>query len=312
MITDDTAASHTFKSIIAACIGFALFSVADVCVKRLGLNGYDSRVILLYSSFLASLMAIAYILITKRTILAFYPQKSPVLHLIRAVAMIFGTYFIVEALQKLQIAELYTFAFIIPFLVAMGGALCFGEKVGIYRWSAILAGFCGVMICVSGSLANPNALSLEGYIDALCMVVSITLSYLIIRQMGHGEYAPLFPLFAQGAIFLANSVYIALYPVTLPLPSPYEAFIFVIYGGCLFTAIMLVSKAYNIAPVAAIPAPFQYTQIVWGVLFGYIFFNEIPRDETFIGLAVIIAAGLFIVWREYKNSNLSQKGLDKS
>ncbi len=280
-------------------IGFMLFSIADVCVKYLGINGYSTYVIQVYASGLATLIAIGYILIHKRSLTAFKPRKSIKLHIFRSFTLIIAVYFLIEALRLLNMAEFYSIAFLIPFLVTVGTAFFFKEQVGLFRWLAIIGGFSGVMISVSGQLGNIENISTTGITYGFLMVIGLSISYLVIRKMGPGEYAPLFPLYAQIGILVANLAIIFYQDIALPIPPPDEYWIWLTYGVTLFFAVLLVSNAFSNAPIAAIPACFQYTQIIWGVLFGFLLFSEVPQYYTVIGLVVITSSGLFMVWREY-------------
>lgn len=298
---------QTFLSIGMAVLGFLLFSVADVCVKYFGINGYNTHVIQLYASGIATVFAVFYILIQKKSLSAFIPVKSKKLHLFRCITLVIAVYYLIESLRLLNMAEFYSIAFLIPFLVTVGTAFIFQEHVGLWRWLAIIGGFSGVMISVSGQLGNVENISIEGLSYGIVMVIGLTASYLIIRKMGPGEYPPLFPLYAQIAIFSANLIIILVKGIELPLPIIKDIPIWLLYGFALFWAVLLVSNAFSNAPIAAIPACFQYTQIIWGVLFGFIFFSEIPQSYTIIGLVVITCSGLFMVWREYVTAKQNMK-----
>nr|BDD45696.1 hypothetical protein 15 [Alphaproteobacteria bacterium] len=299
---------QTFISIIMSVSGFLLFSIADTCVKYLGTEGYHNAVIQLYASSIAVTIGILYVLIHKRTFAAFKPRKSAFLHLCRSLTLAFAVYFLIESLRLLNMAEFYSIAFLIPFLVTVGTAFFFKEHVGLWRWVAILGGFSGVLISVSGQLTDVGDISIKGITYGFIMVAGLTTSYLIIRRMGSGEYPPLFPLYAQIGIFVTNLILIHVNNIEAPMPPMNEWLIWLTYGSALFMAVLLVSNAFANAPIAAIPACFQYTQIIWGVLFGFWVFSEVPQFMTVIGLIVITLSGLFMVWREYiiaKNAKYS-------
>ncbi len=298
-MTRTDASRQAFYSIIMSLSGFLLFSIADTCVKYLGIQGYHTHIIQAYASGIATLLCVAYILIHKKTFRAFKPRKSWRLHIIRSFTLVIAIYFLIESLRLLGMAEFYSIAFLIPFLVTIGSAIFFREDVGLWRWVAIFGGLIGVLIAVSGQLSDVENISGIGMIYAFLMVIGLTISYLIIRKMGPGEYAPIFPFYAQIGILIANIILIIIYKTPLPVIPLTELPIWLLYGGSLFCAVLLVSSAFANAPIVAVPACFQYTQIIWGVLFGYLFFTEMPQFNTIIGLSVITASGLFMVWREY-------------
>lgn len=288
---------NTILSIILACAAFLMFSTADACVKYLGNLGYTNAELLTYASIIAITFAVLYISFRKGHT-GFLPKKSIKLHLVRVISIATGTYFIIAALRILPLAEFYAIVFLIPFLVALSSAIIFKEHVGLYRWIAIIGGFSGVLVAVSGNLGSPSVPPI-GILYALASACCITVSYMVVRLIGPGEYGPLFPLYSNIMIFIVN---IGFAWPDLSLPPTHEIPVWLLYGSCIFFAVLMVSLAYTKAPVAAIPAPFQYTQIIWGVLFGYFMFQEIPQTTTITGICIIVSSGMFMIWREYKSS----------
>ena len=300
---DQTSHHNTFLSILFACTAFFLFSAADVCVKYFSNLGYSNHIMLTYSSAIAFTIAFVYILIQKGP-KGFKPVKPIRLHIIRMLSLTIGTIAIVYALEYMPLTEFYAIVFLIPFCIALSTGIILKEEIGPFRWIAICGGFLGAIISISGNLSNPAEIPFIGIVYSVATVIFISGSYLVIRKMGHGEYTPLFPLYAQISIFVFN-IWFALPDLVLPPMS--EWLIWIIYGGSIFGAVMLVSSAYTLAPVAAIPAPFQYTQIIWGLLFGIFLFNESPEITTLIGIAIIITSGLFMIWQEYLTTQRRKK-----
>jgi S-adenosylmethionine uptake transporter len=81
-----------------------------------------------------------------------------------------------------------------------------------------------------------------------------------------------------------------------------DAYYFAFHGPFIVVGIVLVSFGFAIAPVAAVVAPFHYTQIIWGIFFGWVIYNAVPTVTTAAGIALIVAAGLYSLWREYRRA----------
>ena len=224
----------------------------------------------------------------------FIPKKSKLLHTIRALLLIFGSYGIVSSLQLIPLAQFYGIVFSIPFMISFGAIFMFKEHPGIQRWLAIIGGFSGVWIVANPDFSNIN----PGIIWALIGAISIASANLIARKIGPGEFLPIYPFFMHLGILIMNIFFIDEFVIpTLP-----QTGFFLFTGFCLFAALMLVTFAFIIAPLAAIPAPFQYTQIIWGALFGYFIFSEVPDARTLFGISIIICSGIYLIYREYENN----------
>lgn len=297
----DKRPAHPVLSMVLAAGAFFLFSVADVIARHLGLSGYSTPVIMLYASCFALALSILYILCDKGPA-GFWPKKSIKLHLSRSLINAVGVFFIVEGLAYLTMAEFYAIAFLMPFVITLGTVVFFKEPIGVWRWSAILIGFCGVLIANYKGLfgTEADAISSYGMMVAVIMVMCLSTGYLIMRKIGAGEYMPVYPFLTQASIFPLSLIFAW---SDLMVPEWFDLMLFAIYGAALFIAVIMVSQAYAIASVAALPAATQYTQIIWGVLFGFWVFAEVPGLWTITGILVIITAGLLMIWREYVHHN---------
>ena len=202
------------------------------------------------------------------------------------------------ALKHLQMAQVTAIGFATPFLVAAFSIPLLGEKVGIHRWLAIIGGFCGVLVVVRPGLDGMHW-------SMLVLLAGITAYsfYLILTRKIAGTENPVTSVFYTallGAVFM-----------TLPLPWIWQTpqtltgwgFMLAtgIFGGL---AHYLIIGAHKHAP-ASLLAPFYYTQILWSVLAGYLYFRDIPDDYTLLGAGIVIASGLYLMAREAKAKHRS-------
>jgi drug/metabolite transporter (DMT)-like permease len=163
------------------------------------------------------------------------------------------------------------------------------EHVGWRRWSAVLIGFCGVVIALrpsSQTISWPAMIALGGSL-------SFAVLMLITRSLR-----------ATPDIVLASSQFIGTFllgalisPIGWVTPSAGSLGLFAAAGCISVTALLCVNRSLKLAP-ASVVVPYQYSMIVWAVMFGYIVFGDVPSVATVAGAAIIIGAGLYIVLRE--------------
>jgi drug/metabolite transporter (DMT)-like permease len=166
-----------------------------------------------------------------------------------------------------------------------------GERVGWRRWLAVMVGFAGMLVIVRPGFADFGI----GHIYALISMLSYCFYVIMTRSMGATEspaslifYSALAPVF-----LLAPAV-----PYTASQPADLWHLLILLslgfYGG--FGHWLLI-RAYRQATTSAL-APYPYLQMVWMVAFGYLFFDEFPDGWTIVGTTIIVASGLYIIYRE--------------
>ena len=175
------------------------------------------------------------------------------------------------------------------FLTALSVPLL-GEKVGLHRWSAVLVGFVGVLVMVR---PGPDAFNL-GALVAVGAALAQAFAMIAIRQLSRTE-GP------NTIVFYFTAISTILLALTLPFgwstPTLTDLALLLtigILGGC---AQLCVTRAYSLAP-AAVVAPFTYGALLWGVLFGWMLWNEVPTIPMLTGAAIVSASGLYILHRE--------------
>jgi len=195
------------------------------------------------------------------------------------------------AVFYLPLADAMTFYLAGPIYVTALSALLLGETVGIRRWTAVLIGFVGVLIALRPTTASLSIASL------IAITGSVLYAGLMIvtRHLRSTSPIVLATTHAGGAlIFGAIAAPFGWAPVAgsdLPL--------LLLLGVVSIAAIMFVNQSLKLAP-ASVVVPYQYTIIVWAIVFGYHFFGDVPKAHTLIGVAIIIGSGLFIFLREQR------------
>lgn len=216
--------------------------------------------------------------------------RHPRLVALRSGLMAVDMVLVFFAFATLPLADAYTMVFLVPMLVTALSVPLLGEKVGWRRWSATVVGFAGVLVVLRPGFAEVN----WGHIAALASALFFALSLIVVRRIGNDETASsLFSSMLIGFVAVSGPVLPFLYVTPTMQDLALLAGLGLISGLGHTTLI----QAFRLAP-SAIVSPFQYSQIVWGVLFGLWLFGDRPDGWVIAGSAVIIASGLYILWRE--------------
>jgi drug/metabolite transporter (DMT)-like permease len=203
------------------------------------------------------------------------------------------------ALGLLPLPEATALGYAAPLLTVIFAAMFLGEKVHAFRLSAVFIGLLGVVIVLSPRLtltdpSEASALQAFGAMAALFGAVCGALAQVTVRKLISTE--------ATGAIvfyYSATSVLLSL--VTIPfgwtLPDGREAALLIGAGVLGGVAQIFLTESYRHAEAGVI-APFEYVSMLLALGFGYLIFGEVPTRPMLLGAGVIVAAGLFIIWRE--------------
>ncbi len=221
-----------------------------------------------------------------------YVTRRPGMQFLRAFLLLASTAFNFTALRYLQLAESAAIAFAAPLIVTALAGPVLGEWPGPRRWIAVIVGFVGVLVIVQpGSQAFQPA-ALFSVCAAFCYA-----GYNITTRKLSGTESPA-GMLIYGSLFGVVAL-TPVMPFIEPAMPPTWAVAAALFATGFFATIghMLVIKAHRLAP-AAVLAPFQYTQILWMPLLGYIFFNDLPGSHTLLGATIVIASGLYILYRE--------------
>lgn len=197
------------------------------------------------------------------------------------------------AYHLLPMATVVAISFSAPMFTTLLSIIILREKVKWQNWTALIAGFIGILVIAAPSDAKAQWL---GFFVAFVSTIFRSLSMTGIRALGKTEPASTtaFYFALQSSIFTG-----------LPMPWVWQTpgwtdFLMLAGGGiCAGMGQYFVTRAYQYAP-AAIVSPFDYATIVWAVLFGFVFWNELPGLHIVIGSAIVILAGLFILYYEGK------------
>lgn len=210
---------------------------------------------------------------------------------LRSLAEIFATLTFFLALINLPFATLSAVMQALPIFVTLGAAVFFGEKVGWRRVLAIAVGFAGVLIIIRPGPEGVNIWALM----ALASVAFVVMRDLSTRRLPRDVPSVTVALFAAIGVTIVCGVLSLDQPwAEVPggaVPLIALAAVFVVIGYVFVIRVMRVGEV-------SVTTPFRYTALVWAVILGWLVFGEVPDGWTMVGAAIVVASGLFTLWRE--------------
>jgi drug/metabolite transporter (DMT)-like permease len=193
------------------------------------------------------------------------------------------------ALAYMPLADVMTFYLAGPIYVTAMSPLLLGEHVGWRRWAAVILGFAGVMVALSptGGALTPAALV------AIAGSFSFAILMVLTRKVAGTSDTVLVTTQTVGALVFG----LVAAPFTWVALGWQDTVFLVLLGVTAMVAHVCVNRSLKLAP-ASVVVPYQYSTIVWAILFGFVFFGDIPGAPMLTGAGIIIAAGIYIFIRE--------------
>lgn len=215
--------------------------------------------------------------------------QAPVLQVLRVVLLTMDTVLFFAAVAYLPLADVLTFYMAAPIYIAALSHFMLGERVGWRRWLAIAVGFGGVVVALqpsSASLSWPAIFALGGS-------ASFAFTMVLGRRLRGTSDTTLVTWQTAAALVTGAVMSVG----TWQTPSLPEFAAMLLLGAVSCIAHLLITRSLKLAP-ASLLAPLQYSMLVWGIIFGYIFFGDVPAGHMLVGAAIIVLAGLFIFHRQ--------------
>jgi drug/metabolite transporter (DMT)-like permease len=197
------------------------------------------------------------------------------------------------ALTLLPLAESATIGFVAPLFSVMLSALILGEKVGRHRWTAVVMGLVGVLIVMRPGGSHVPALGLALALLAALGTAGVTIT---LRQIGRTERTPTIVLWFTFFAMAATGLFLPAYGQAHDGPTWAILVALGLFGGL---GQLFLTSALRFAPVSVV-VPFDYSQLLWAVLLGWVLWDTRPPASTWAGAAVIVASGLYTLYREHK------------
>ncbi|MEZ5715694.1 MAG: DMT family transporter [Paracoccaceae bacterium] len=270
-------------------VSMAAFTFNDTCIKALA-----GEVPLMQAIFLRGIVTSVLIFLVARHMGAIrlnFPRRDWVLLGLRSCAEIGATFSFLTALFHMPLANLTAILQALPLTVALAAALILGEPLGWRRMIAIAIGFGGVMLIVR---PGPEGFSIYS-LYALAAVGFVTVRDLTVRKLSPEVPSISVSLINALVVTTAGGIaslyqgWAAIGPAQMGLIA--MASVFIIGGYLASVAVMRVGEI-------GFTAPFRYTGLIWALVLGYLVFGDWPRPLTLLGAAIVVATGLFTLYRE--------------
>jgi drug/metabolite transporter (DMT)-like permease len=278
-------------------ISICAFSVMDVIVKWT--DEYPVGQVLFFRGF-CGLIPILFI-IPKERYVDFYKTSRPLLHFKRCIAGIIALISIIIALRNLPLATVVSVTFAAPIFTTIFSIFLLNEKVGFYRWLAVMVGFIGIIV-----ISEPGFSSLNFYF-IFPIIFCLGLSYvaITIRRLSTTEPVWLIGFFFSISIMILS--FFTFYQNWL-LPNLVDLFLLSMIGILGGLANLWLTQSYKLSEVSLV-TPLKYLALVFAIIFGYLIWDEIPTTKTLMGAILVIASSIIIFRREMvlkKNLSLSR------
>ena len=268
------------------------FSLMDVIVKWS--VDYPLGQVLFFRGFFGIIFY--FFVIPRERIKNFYQTKRPGLHALRCLAGLIALLSIFMALRKLPLATVVSISFAAPIFTTILSIFLLNEKVGIFRWLAVIVGFIGILIITEPGISELNIY----YIFPIIFCLGLSYVAITIRQLSTSEPAWLISFYFSLSITFLSFLTI---PQGWVMPS-FNHFIILsligIFGG---VANLWLSLSYKYSEVSLV-TPLKYLALVFAVIFGYLIWEEVPTIKTLLGAFLVIISTLIIFRREIYNKNI--------
>ncbi len=272
-----------------------LFMLAGLCLSSLDATGKyllrDHGLFLVVWARYAGQMLVVTPFAWQRIGPGFWRTRHPALQCLRSAFLLGATLCYFGALRYLPLAEGSAIGFLAPiFVIALSGPVL-GEQPNRARWIASLCGFAGILVLARPGAASFQPATLLLVVAALCNA----LYFLLTRKLaGASAYTTLVYSALAGTLALS---------LALPwqfdggAPSLRDAALFLLLGLFAGLGHWFVISAYLLAP-ASLLTPFTYLQMIWATLYGFVIFGQLPQGWSWLGIAIIIASGLWLAQQE--------------
>jgi drug/metabolite transporter (DMT)-like permease len=239
-----------------------------------------------------------------RAVMDVFRTKRIGSHVVRSAAGGTGMFLGFAALSMLPIADATAIGYASPLLTVAFAAVLLGEKVHVFRWTAVAVGLCGVLIMLTdfvGPEVSGHERSLAGAVVAIAAAIVGALAATYTRSLTRYESAATIVVYFSGLTAFIGLCALPLgwlWPgAAWSMPTAEDAVFLVTAGICGGVAQVFLTQSYRFGDASTI-APFDYTSMIWVLIVSLVVFGSWPSGTILFGTAIVIAAGLFVIWRE--------------
>ncbi len=290
-------------------IGMIILPFMDALIKMLS-GDYPLHEIVMARSVVALLLTL--VIVHYEGGLGLLKTKRPWMHFARGLLIVIANMSYYMALTTMPLALVAAIFFISPLLITALSVPFLGERVGWRRWLAVLTGFCGVIIMMR--VGNEGGFNLHAFLPILA-AVGYAVTQIITRKIGSTEKASVMSFYIGVVfVFVASGFWLVAGdgsyagsggPVmefllrAWRMPDAYDFGLMLVIGLVVTIAGYMLSQAYRVAE-ANVVAPFEYVALPMAILWGYVFWQEIPGPQVFFGISLVVGSGIYVFIREQR------------
>jgi drug/metabolite transporter (DMT)-like permease len=287
---------NLFKAVLLKLASAFLFAAMSVMVRWLGERYPVGQVVFYRSAF--AIVPVAVIYAWRRELMAAIRIGRPLHHLGRGATAVGAMFCNFSALARLPVVDATAISFVSPLMTVALSAIFLKERVRIYRWSAVIAGFAGVLVMLAPHLdvhrTAATTVAAAGAVFGLAGAFFSACSTVQTRALTRSETTSSIVLYFSLICAIAGLCTLPFGWLT-PTWLEFAALVAIgVFGGL---AHIFLTESYRLAQ-ASLVAPFDYTSMLWALLLGFLVFGELPDALVYAGAAIIAGAGLFVIWRE--------------
>ena len=268
-----------FMSIVA-------FSIMDLIVKWS--EHYPLGQVIFFRGFFG--VVLYFFIMPRERIKNFYFTKRTGLHFLRCLFGLIALIAIFIALRNLPLATVVSISFAAPIFTTIFSIFFLNEKVGFYRWLAVLIGFIGIIVIIEPGFEGLNIY----YIYPVIFCLGLSYVAIAIRQLSTTEPVWLISLNFSIAITIASLFTV---PFGWVMPETRDLALLCLIGFLGGFANLWLSQSFKLSEVSLV-SPLKYLALVFGIIFGYLIWDEVPTIKTLLGALLVVASSLIILRRE--------------
>ena len=273
-------------------LSICAFSLMDVIVKWS--VDYPIGQVLFFRGFFGIIFY--FFVIPRERLHNFYKTERPGLHLLRCISGLIALVAIFIALRKLPLATVVSISFAAPIFTTIFSIFLLNEKVGIFRWLAVIIGFLGILIITEPGISQLNIY----YIFPIIFCLGLSYVAITIRQLSTTEPVWLISFYFSLSITLLSFLTI---PQGWVMPSLNHLILLSLVGIFGGVANLWLSQSYKYSEVSLV-TPLKYLALVFAIIFGYFIWGEVPTIKTLLGSFLVIISTLIIFRREIYNKKI--------
>jgi drug/metabolite transporter (DMT)-like permease len=290
---------NLFKAIGFKLISALLFAAMSALVRKVGNVAPVGQMVFFRSAF--AILPVVVIYALRGELASAVYTRRPLGQLGRGLLSVFGMFTNFSALTRLPLADATAISFASPLFTVALAAVILKERVRVYRWSAVLVGFAGVIVMLIphfdvghyaavGTAATAAIGSLFALSSAVCNAGTVIQT----RRLVQSETTPSIVFYFSIVCAIAGALTL---PFAWHTPTASELAALIALGVLGGIAHIFLTESYRHA-TASVVAPFDYTSMLWALMLGYWMFGELPSALVYLGGAIVAGAGLFVIWRE--------------